>query len=453
MSTNFRQSGSVGNSPSRSDLITFAKSLNAKLAAINLTPEQAVDSEKVRPLLIDYYRKAQDDQVSAQLARAEDAAVAMFKDELGITPEVERVQSVSDWAINFGQNMTDKMPTLRTDETKQNFFCGLDESVPCCDKKHQVNAFAILGDMFYGICQNAVGAYKTATMELGRRPRLFYRNLAETKRVLEDRKQAAPIVNWVYPFAYGKVENPPVQRKNAEGQYLCGLPENVPCCDHTQPAARYAVHDAVIYGLCQRAMDVYSQCYIDTGINSVKFSNSVEKLTSIAASQAKDKPLFDWVDQFATLTATEWPVGKMNEDRVYVCGVPDSAGCCDHTQLAERFAVYDGEVYGVCKKANWAYRMAGIRHGDLYCLKSTDDFEKAVGIAEWQRNDSTDNNHSSGAKKSPLGNQTPPDGRKKSEKRKKDRSERDKEFHSNKPEPNTGSGDIAAQSMGKGKKK
>lgn len=451
MSTNHRPSG-----PSREELLKFAYSMKAKLEAKGLTPEQAVDkTPRLRDMLIQAYLKTKQEQESEEFAQAEDAAVEMLEEEFfGITPEMKREQSIKDWLMCFARWETDRLPANRTDAEGHN-LCATSEIVPCCDGQSQVGSYGIMenrdGGEYYGICEKMRLTYKATVKEFGDNPRLIYRSLADTKRLLEGRKQIKPVVEWVYNFANNKTADLPVQRKDAKGGHLCGLPDGVPCCDHTQPTKRCSLYKGVIYGVCEKANKVYFQCLKETKISFMRTADNASKLEDVAAAQAevhvKDEPLHNWVDRLVSsetvLTNDEpGPRPLSEEDSTLCCGLPDSIPCCDKTQPVAAFPTLNGVVYGICGKAAWAYCEGRQRHNDPDCLKFTKNIKQAEYFAQqWcERNLSHDSNVVSEGR-SPLGNETPPNGRKESERRKRERSERDKADRANKPKPNVGSGD------------
>lgn len=463
MSTNHRPSV-----PSRDELLAFANTMKERLEAKGLTPEQAVDkSPKVREVLIKAYLKTKQERDSEELAQAEDAAVDMLEEEFfGVTPEMKRQQSVKDWVMALARWETDQLPANRTDAEGNN-LCATSEIVPCCDGQSQVGSYAIMEntdgeEVYYGICEKMRLTYKATVKACGEENlRLAYRSLADTKRLLEERKQVKPVVRWVYDFASGNVTNLPVQRQDEEGNYLCGLPDGVPCCDRTQPAKRFSLYKGTIYGVCEKANRVYYQCLRDTGVGFMRTTDDLKKLEGAAAAQAdfqaKDLPLRNWVDRFVsseTAQTDEEPVIRhiSDDDHTLCCGLPESIPCCDKTKPATAFPTLNGVVYGICGKAAWAYCEGRKRHNDPDCLKFTKDIKQAEYFAQkWcECNLGYDNNVDSGPK-SPLGNETSPDGRKKSEQRKRERSERDRQARANKPKPNEGSGDIAKAFMNKKK--
>lgn len=454
---------------SDSVLLAFAESIREKLATFKVTPEQAVKSKSVKPMLIKAYLTAKEKQAADEAAQIDAGVIAMLEaDFLGITPEMKKAKREKDWTTDFSRDQTKQVPAPNLDAEK-NHRCGMAEIVGCCDGKTQVHAFAFTDwsqEVYYGLCQSMVLAFQAVTSALGKNPRLHYMNLdkangrvQEAKRRKLDAEKDAPIVAWVYDFGNGKAENLPEARKSLiEGKHFCGLPTN--CCSHEEPVRSYHAHDGVVYGLCERGHDAYWQYVKDTNRKAMKPMRSLSEATSAAANQVEVKPLHNWVDRFVSTetvgTGDDDPgeepvVVRSKEEQFLICGLPPSIGCCDHSEPAVGFPSIGGMVYGICKKAAWAYCEGRIRHSDPECLMYAKDIEVAEKIAaDWrQRNVGNDD-----APEEPGSDGNNTKARRRARLAKK--QARSAANLANKPKPNSGSGPIEQMGYanpGGGKKK
>ena len=475
MSTNLSSSSQSEKTPSHEELIKFVESIQDELRAsnINLDPEQALRSAKLRPKLIEYYWKSKQDQDAAQFAETEDAAEAFFEGKLGITPETKKLEAVTGWVRQFGHDQTDQLPQLRKGDGENFVCCGLPESVLCCGKQQKVGTFAFLGEDYYGLCPYAVGVYKAVTQEKEMRwnPRLQYMNWTKVHSILEEKKQIAPLVEWIESLAFDRLENvedlPVTCKAEISGRYSCGVPNGF-CCRHEQPAHSFQAHNGAVYGLCKKAHDLFYQCFDQTNILHVKPTSSLAEATRFAEAQVKMQPLAKWVDRFVAMETAEtqeepvfWTIppdpetGKIAVDDhgrpILTCGLLKSLECCDHTQRAVGFPSIGGVVYGLCAQGIKAYFDGRLRHNNPQCLMYTKDREKAESIAQWWREH---NNESESSENKPETDSQSRAARIAREKAAKERREaRQAADDARRPKPNEGSGDIAQQSMnGRGKK-
>lgn len=465
MSTNHRPSG-----PSRDELLAYAKTITLPPG---FTPEKAVNLPATRDVLTQAYLNSRQEQESAKLAQEDEAAAAFLEANLlGITPEMKREQSIKDWVTDLHRWETDQLPTHRVGADGTN-LCATSAIVPCCDGNSQIGSYAIVqnGDeeepYYYGICQKMLLTYKAAMKGLGYSPRLIYRNITDTKQILEERKQSKPIMDYIYSFAREHVKDLPIDRKDAEGNYLCGLPESVPCCDHkTQHAEHYSLYNGLIYGICDGAKKAYIKCLKDTNVSFMRTTDDPKKLEGFSAAQtkkieewkaaqAKDMPLHNWVDRLVSSetvqTGEEPDIFHISEDdHTLRCGLPESVGCCDHSKPATGFPSLNGVVYGICGKAAWAYCEGRKRHNDPDCLKFTKDFEQARYFAQkWrERNLGYDSNVDFNSK-SPLGNKTTPEDSARREANLAARKARDAEFRKDTRGSGQGSGKKNGRNGGK----
>jgi hypothetical protein len=465
--TNSQQSDVVDSTnPSDNDLLAFIESeptVKDGLAAIGFPPEMAVQSKKTRPILVEAYWKHQDEQEklrqeqdSAHLAQAEDAAAEMLEATLfGITPEVKKRHTMMDWVVAFGGGQLKQPPKPRTNAEGKN-LCATAGIVPCCDGQSEVGAFMMISNIaFIGICQSMVEATKEVVKQHGPNALLYYMNLATANRRVAEAREAGAFRDWILSIAHNGAKNLPVQRKSEfEGKHLCGLPDEVRCCNHKEPVNRYHAYNGMVYGLCKKAASAYEQCFNDTGIKSIRPTRSLSETASFAEIQIKDQPLHKYVDRFVSSETAQTnddpgPRYVSEEDKTLCCGLPDSIECCDKQTPAEAFPTLNGVVYGLCEKAAWAYREGRNRHGDSPFLMYVRILGKANDFArQWRERNGFDDSDVDFGPKSPLGNKTEPDSLQKYEIRRAERSAHDAEVRASMK----GSGQGGGKKNGNGKK-
>lgn len=173
----------------------------------------------------------------------------------------ERIAPAANWARIFVTTATGSMPAPRLNEDGKH-FCGIPAEVSCCDKQQAVNRFAALGGEVYGLCYHATRAFRTVLSE-GYGDfidRVKYTDWDKIQSVAAAQRRNASVLDYVRRFAVwdSQIEYPRSRfvldkDGNATNEHLCGLPDEVPCCDKQRPVKFFASSSEGPYGLCGTA--------------------------------------------------------------------------------------------------------------------------------------------------------------------------------------------------------
>lgn len=254
--------------PSDEELLTFTKSdiVQEKMKArnLNLAPERMLKHPLMREFLVKALEKYNNDQAVA-LENQQDAGVlAMLEEEfLGVKPAEKRSQSVKDWIRKFRVREAEEGLTVRIGDDGVH-RCSAPGSVPCCDKKHKVHAYTVIGGRIYGLCQNMVNASKALGQEAkdagdGCSPGgIFFMSLDKAKeKVAKQEEKVQVLDSWTGRFVAAETDGTaehPVARysEDEQGSFpVCGAPEEIGCCKHDRLAYGFIQLTGEVVGICR----------------------------------------------------------------------------------------------------------------------------------------------------------------------------------------------------------
>lgn len=186
--------------------------------------------------------------------------------------------------------------------------------------------------------------------------------------ITDEQKARMEIEMWAKRYIRGNLGATDQLRicNQAGDTFTCCLPEHINCCNKQDATTLFSAADddmvdgGAVLGVCSKLAEVF-MAMRKSGIesNRIRCTNNLSQVKAMVVGRRN----FKYVYLYAEKAVEEQPKARMTELEKHLCGLPEFVSCCNkQTEVSAWSVTGNGELFGVCDKAQNAFQQVMHRH-------------------------------------------------------------------------------------------